>query len=484
MLAHPNFERLVADHFANFGVTTAHFVDDATLQPIYAAQSPGAVNNMWTRMIQQFRGFHGHRLSGSPAGAGHDCPGPLFDWHRFARQLWDWWWFPFDIFFHPVTMDYRTWGTPRSYRGQNGSAPIIEYYFDDLDPPEPERHHDTRIVDGVHGPGSAPSTFRLEETSPVHALANGELVAARFAMPANPNLQVSMSFVLVRHEVFHQLAPAGAPAGRLDFDVRPSAVYSLYMHLGRNAQMSLEEFAPGNPDWLNRVLLRYKECELGIDFHDGLGHPGVPAANFQDRPPAPGGYRPGVLEGWRLDRIAYGAFLGQLRAGEVAQAPRGVVYSTPIQIILGDYLGDAGVIHQNGAVLTYGVRVEVFSPGWRPPGFVPVLGWGFPPIGGPYPMIPYPSEWAHQPTGAEAALLEANGVDTSLVWWWPAARNATVIDPRLQANEHLPHDGLVNHFRPLDFLAWINDVTWKHEWSKYGNAAPAPVPPRPPSRRV
>jgi hypothetical protein len=123
----------------------------------------------------------------------------------------------------------------------------------------------------VHGTHGSPQTFELPESSRIYALANGEFVAARF--PAEPG-RVSLAFILVRHEVFHQLDPRPAPptavppvfANRIDYDVAPTTFYSLYMHLGRPAGMSFDAVDTSNPDWLNRVLARKKEAELRVAF--------------------------------------------------------------------------------------------------------------------------------------------------------------------------------------------------------------------------
>jgi hypothetical protein len=49
-----------------------------------------AFNLAWLRFFDFYRGFHGHGFSGNIKHAAgyddHDCPGPLFDWHRFARE--------------------------------------------------------------------------------------------------------------------------------------------------------------------------------------------------------------------------------------------------------------------------------------------------------------------------------------------------------------------------------------------------------------
>ena len=52
------------------------------------------------------------------------------------------------------------------------------------------------------GQTASPDTFRLEANTPVYAMANGELIAARIIPPG---AGVNMSFVLIRHEAFHRL---------------------------------------------------------------------------------------------------------------------------------------------------------------------------------------------------------------------------------------------------------------------------------------
>ena len=49
-------------------------------------------------------------------------------------------------------------------------------------------------------------------------------------------------------------------------------------------------------------------------------------------------------------------------------------------------------------------------------------------------------------------------------------------------------DGWAFHFKPLDVLRWINDVTWTSEWPKYRvqdeHGVDQPRPARPPSRKI
>jgi hypothetical protein len=134
----------------------------------------------------------------------------------------------------------------------------------------------------------------------------------------------------------------------------------------------------------------------------------------------------------------------------------------------------------------------VFSPSLIVPGFVATgdgASWDSVPasfVG--QPVQTYPSEWARIPSALEAAALQNLGVDATLVTWWPEVARQMALDPRIDAADRLPIDGLVHHYRPFDVMEWINDVTWRSEWPKYrrvdGGGVPLPAPPRPRSRRV
>lgn len=468
--------------------------DPAGLNAAYAALAPhGTIANpAWTSLFTVFRGFHGHDVSGANNGQDHDCPGPLFDWHRFARELWDWWWYPFDV--AGVLPTSTTTATPqRGYQRPDASTPLVEHYFDDdnqndvLGTPLDARHAD-RSRDGIQGVTSAPATWRLDQGSPVYAMANGELVAARFAQP---NGVVSMSFVLVRHLIFHRTVGGADPVRslRLDYDQAASTVYSLYMHIGHPADLDLTKVNIANPDWLNRVHVRKKECDLGVTFYNDPTHHGLPAAAWNQ--PLPGlAARPTLADGWRIDQAALTTFLADLAAGRVAMAP----YSdqtTPIRIILGDYLGNDGVVASVNGTQTRGIRVEVFSP-QALPGFT-LTGDGaswtaLPPGFAGTPVQQFPSEWARDLSDADKAALTALGVDVTLVTWWPTTAQAMALDPRIIAADRLPADGQVFHYQTFDFLRWINKITWNSEWPKHqvldaaGHAQAAPPQPR--SRRV
>jgi hypothetical protein len=184
------------------------------------------------------------------------------------------------------------------------------------------------------------------------------------------------------------------------------------------------------------------------------------------------------------DQAALTTFLADLGTGRVAMAPF-AAQTTPIQIILGDYLGNEGVIAKEGGTQVRGIRVEVFSPALLP-GFTRVgfdTGWGpFPPAT-ELPAQQFPSEWARDLTEAESTALQALGVDRTMVTWWPDVAARMTPDPRVAAADRLPASGMVFHYQPFDFLRWINRTTWNSEWPKYevfvaGNAQAAPAAPR------
>lgn len=507
---------ILEEHFESANAATLEARYDAAIQPRNNATRTARHNKVWLAMFDVFRGFHGHGFSGATnllrnsAGnlveGDHDCAGPLFDWHRFAREVWDWWWYPFDLsddLTTPVT-------TLRPERDADGSTPLREYYFEARDFDAKDRAYvlrtlggGTRSSDGIFDDISSPSVFRLAPNVPIYAPANGELVAARFPVTGD---RVSMAFILVRHEIFHLpntltididgMGSFPAHPGRIDYDREPSYVYSLVMHLGRPDGLSFTQITDANPDWLNRVLIRKKECDLGFDLYDGdPAHGGLPQAAWNSRPPG-SGQRPTVLEGWRGDEIALHYFLDALRNGRVAVAGTGRNNETQIRVLLGDFLGHSGVIRKEGAVVLHGVALEVFSSGFVPPAFasyVSASGWALP-AGAPLrppPAIFYQSEWSKTPTTAERQRLESIGVNPDLVPWWSEAALATSLHPTLPPHGRLNSAGFAFHYEPLKFMRWLNETTWASEWPKFQvtdeNGAQVPLSPnhqRPRSRRV
>ncbi len=487
VLGDPDFDAIVSALPANWHMTSAAFEQNQPGFPAaYNALGAGAANLAFLQLFNTYRGFCGHKFAG-----GHECPGPVFDWHRFAREVWDWWWYPFDLVAAPPLANPTTAAPRRGYSQPDRSTPLLEHYFDDDNQTDIlvplDNRHAARVRDGVLGNTSSPATWQLDPTSPVYAMANGELVAARFAHPAGA---VSMSFVLVRHLIFHRTVGGADPVSslRLDYDRAASTVYSLYVHIGHPAGLDLAAVNAVNPDWLNRVHVRKKECDLGGTFFSHPTHHGIPDAAWHQ--PLPGQLaRPTLDAGWQTDQVALTTFLNDLSAGNVAMAPF-AAQTTPIRILLGDYLGNGGVVSNAGGAQVQGIRVEVFSPAVLP-GFT-LTGAGaswdaLPPGFAGIPVQQYPSEWARALTDAEKASLTALGVDVNLATWWPGVARAMTADPRIVAADRLPENGQVFHYQPFDFLRWINTITWKSEWPKYevrdaaGQAQPSPAIPR--SRR-
>src|SRR5262249_4125561 len=103
--------------------------------------------------------------------------------------------------------------------------------------------------------------FAIPANTPVYALANGVIVAARIPTaggPANPGL------LLTRHEVYWQ-SLVGTGNMPLDYDRPPTTVWSLIKFLSP-AGVQLNQVTNANPEWLNRVIIRAKECQLVSDF--------------------------------------------------------------------------------------------------------------------------------------------------------------------------------------------------------------------------
>jgi len=490
---------------ATFGITEAQLNNDADVTRIYRSglQQIGNLsrNQQWTRVFDRFRGFHGHGFSGDPTrGRDHDCPGPMFDWHRLAREVWDWWWHPFDFDAAQATTNVPR----RAYSHDwDGNTLLTEHFFN-----TPAATYRGRAVPGIHGNTGSPRTYRLERDSPVYALANGELVAARFPPETG---DVSLAFILVRHEIFHQPDILGAlpdivregldlPPGlpdRISYDDAPSTVYTLYMHLGRPAGMSFNSVTTGNPDWLYRLIMRTTESENGVNIHNAHPPTAAELPAWNSVPPGAGSSvarRPTVLEGWTMDAQHLRRRLDQLSRGELMIAPSpDLVWVSPIRVLLGDFLGIAGVISRTHAATTHGVRVEVFSRNvvsssdfdfnrsnnrWDPPN-IPLR-----PRPGGHALF-YSSEWWDIPEGNDIAAFQVNGVDVSLLGWMNLVEGVTIFSRLYPEDGRLPRGFGEVHYDPDSFMQWLNDRTWHSEWPKYrlkdaaGAPLATPAQPRP-----
>jgi hypothetical protein len=189
--------------------------------------------------------------------------------------------------------------------------------------------------------------FEINSGSPIYSLAAGQLVAARLSLPDEDedefdrndgaSVHPSARFVLLRHEVFFQRR---AGSDRINYDLEPTRVYTLYMHLGAPPGINTAAVAAANPTWLNRLLAMKKEYDLGLAFH--AAHPN-PAAEWA----------PHVAR-WNRRQPVIDQALTDLEAGRTVIFPEG---EDAIRVALGDFIGVAGHLAQN----TFGLHLEVFS---------------------------------------------------------------------------------------------------------------------------
>jgi hypothetical protein len=373
-----------------------------------------------------FRGILAHSMNG-----GHPCPGPLFDWYRFAREVWDWWWYPFD------TEAAGTSTTLRPYFQARRDTTLVDHYYD--------ARGSAADYNALQELLTVEETFTLAPATPVYAMANGVVVAARLA----GNLSTTSGLLLVRHEVFHRAAN-----NRINYDQPPTFVWSLINFLS-NPLFNIPGAPPAqaaatpadNPTWLNRFILRLRECELAVQFHSAHagGKPALRTAWAHN--PAGAGPRAAIGQEIERDAAAYRTIADNLNAGRVARFPlEATTDTTPVRVCLGDFLGFPGFTTTG----RQGIQVEIFSK----------------------EQLPVPG-----------AIQRA--VSASTESWWPDVTGALRHEAVVEAD--LPANGMSWHYRLTDFLAWINAITWASEWEKYGvtaGGAPAPAPARPITRIV
>lgn len=386
-----------------------------------------------------YRGFLSHWLNG-----GHRCPGPLFDWHRFAHEVWDWWWYPFD-FAAGNSSPLQASTVSRPYRQARADTRLVEYYYDAVGGAleyTAQRLTNTPALMGTY------EQFSLGLQVPLYALANGVIVAA--CLPIENTVGGSKGFILTRHEVFLPEA-----TGEIRYDTPPTRVWSLIRYIDP-AGFQTNQISLTNPEWLNRLVMRLTECELAVQYHTnhGTGTTAVAqrltrAWGHQPIPPAAGAPPSSMPTSGELierDATAYRDLADSLAAGKATLFPRDIAGgATPVRLILGDYLG----VPSDKAGGGTGIQVEIFS---REP-------------------LPVPGRVVQ----VVSAKTEA---------WWSKVTAATRHEAL--AEEDLPEDGRVYAYPLLEFLQWANNVTWQHEWKKYGvtdaGGAAVPAPPSPPTR--
>ena len=85
--------------------------------------------------------------------------------------MWDWWWYPFDLTsVGPIEFT-------RPYRQARRDTQLISYYYDvDSAPQDYER---------IRSLAASGDGFNLTDATPIYAMANGVLVAARINVETN-----------------------------------------------------------------------------------------------------------------------------------------------------------------------------------------------------------------------------------------------------------------------------------------------------------
>jgi hypothetical protein len=494
---------------------------------------PRWINDLWSKLFNSYRGFHAHSYSGAIGlrQDDHNCPGPWFDWQRFARLVWDYWWYPFDLKQDSPADAVTSVAARRDYGQQDGT--LHEHYFDHepswfakvtthgffpvgeetvtphllAGPPQGLVGEMVRMWRRYWGFWHGGMHFELDAAAPIYTLACGQIVAARLG-PAVGALNRADSgsphpsalFVLLRHEVFFQRGNGD----RIDYIQEPARVYSLYMHLGLADTLSYTQAVATNPTWLNRVITVKKEYDLGQAFQ--AGHP-QPAAQWVPH-----------TTRWARQKPVFDQLIADLEAGKIVRFPEG---EDAIHVALGDFLGIAGHLDTD----QIGLHLEVFSAEQiNDPWFEAVdksgaasrpfhdeqnlddvttfiSGHVSAPKQGASPTEVYralpseqkassfqtialrsKSEWALKASDFPHGGWE---VAKDLMWW-----DSVVPDMNgalTEARDRLPANAVVWHYHPLGFMHWLNAITWKSEWPKYritdASGASVPAPARPPPRK-
>jgi len=414
-------------------------------------------NTAWTKMMsnasQGYRGFAGHGFVGDVAARdSHSmCPGPFFDWHRLAREVWDWWWYCFDFAQDPPPLTTVKVSTnQRAYRRAGGSTPLREYFFD-ADGAASDYTSARTTNDSTQ---SGANVFSLANTAPVFAMTNGVIVAARLSHPAAGSTAASNGFILIRHEVFHLTT-----AGKIDFDSDPTYVYSLTYYIDQPGVV-FANISDHNPDWYNRFLVRLTETELAVKFTED--HPTDAALNRAWVRRMDGGHGQRSMFGSQLvvDAQAYRPIADALGRGDVAYFPteESRTGATPVRAILGDFLGVPGNLPPTLATSAHtGVLVDIFTANPLPQKFTLT------------PNLP--------------ATRQGRVLASAEPWW---ADMCGYVDLENDPAKALPVTDPVWHYDMVDFLTWINGITWASEWKKYGlvDLLHPDGPPRPKTRKT
>jgi len=269
-------------------------------------------------------------------------PGPGFDWQRVFHAL--------GKEFNSFPIEFQKDVNIRSLLEPNKVREYAESYY---------KNNETATTGwypiginqtwhgGIHL--SAPEG----EKTPVFAMTDGVLVAARFGK--QPTKLGNNNFVLLKHTV-------DIPAKKKDLEGKKFIFYSLYMHLDPMDVSKTDESSPG---WL-RDMYR-------IDKGKGEDAEGAEEEEKKPDPknkPEGGGNEeeeeePEEVDPDQIDKAAWldlGNHLSALKRGDIAK----IAYAQdPIKVKSGDRIGDVGRFGNPGEWKRQ-VHVEVFADvGWK-----------------------------------------------------------------------------------------------------------------------
>ena len=136
-------------------------------------------------------------------------------------------------------------------------------------------------------------------------------------------------------------------------------------HFLANVGISVDQINGAHPDWLNRFVMRLKECELAVDFHGRTFAPtntNLALRNELTRGWGhnPSGAGPRLATGQEIetDATAYRRIANELINGRHALFPlEANPAPTPVRVILGDFLGFPNFMAQGQT----GIQIEIFS---------------------------------------------------------------------------------------------------------------------------
>ena len=446
----------------------------ADVQARYVPRAPAgaAFNPRWDELFDTYRGFYGHGFAGDHINGDHDCPGPMFDWHRFARELWDWWWHPFD--FDPAA----------PARAGRGAGVLARH---------PQRRHPAQGALLEHAgrragrpagrghPRAARLAAHLRAADRVAGLRDGgrrdrvRVVSARGA-------GVDLGLIVVRHEVFDRARASAAPRRRAVVPPglrRRADLGLLAVHApGPPRRDPLRPRRPGEPDWLNRMSCASRSASWASRSARRRRRR-IAAATWNDGRPAAGGSSgPPSSRAGRSTRRTTARRCSASPSGVLTLFP-GERLGTPVRVMLATSSADAGVIRRDAAGQRRGVRVEIFSHDVVLPRLHRDRDRRGAPLGPGRGAAGHPARGAlpervsRTPRRRSRPPRRERRGRPDLTHWWRRCSSDDV--RRTGGRRATGRRRLAVDYDPYEFLPWLNARTWQRA-AEVPRRQPAGVP--------